>query len=563
MEMVWTIIEIVLQWLYVIRKRQFRQKNIFKLLFFMLLVLCVSTIIHMSMKFFVRDISWENFVNILAIIFFTISIFDLLNMETNKDAFIENLLVYCYLRRINQRTPKQLLKNIIVGIMTIFLIYFMCQEMNLIAVAMNLTLFEIAVVGLVIIYLVLYCLSTVGVIDEKSLYMNKAKISIALFFVLMIIYLMYMKDMSLNQNENICEILIFTIGQISFIQNAIDSYQSAFAIMRRENKKEIDQYLERNMESILYHYCSTQKLYGILSGKQLRMSDITKSNDYDEVYMFFPGLIDAMREEYYKKPFSFKFACEDNEKAMLVFLRVIFNYFRSKFDRGGITNFVVCFCEKGDKLSQWRGYANNGKGVSIGFSERELAQYCEKYKEVMTMEKIKYKTAEEINNIIISTAGLLLAELKNLRDWIGNNFNCVDNELEKYMVLFFTQMLSGVFMKSLQYKNKAFEEENEWRIFFKYPILKKTELVYGGKEHDTVLVEEMVEVLKNKIDFNIMDDDIVAYFPIDLFDISQNPIKEVIMGPNNQILQDDFELLCGKYKYDNVKFCYSNIPYRG
>ena len=33
MEMVWTIIEIVLQWLYVIRKRQFRQKNIFKLLF--------------------------------------------------------------------------------------------------------------------------------------------------------------------------------------------------------------------------------------------------------------------------------------------------------------------------------------------------------------------------------------------------------------------------------------------------------------------------------------------------------------------------------------------------
>ena len=66
----------------------------------------------------------------------------------------------------------------------------------------------------------------------------------------MIIYLMYMKDMSLNQNENICEILIFTIGQISFIQNAIDSYQSAFAIMRRENKKEIDQYLE-NLEKAL------------------------------------------------------------------------------------------------------------------------------------------------------------------------------------------------------------------------------------------------------------------------------------------------------------------------
>lgn len=40
------------------------------------------------------------------------------------------------------------------------------------------------------------------------------------------------------------------------------------------------------MDKILYHYCSTQKMYGIMSRRQLRMSDITKSNDYDEVYMF-------------------------------------------------------------------------------------------------------------------------------------------------------------------------------------------------------------------------------------------------------------------------------------
>ena len=41
------------------------------------------------------------------------------------------------------------------------------------------------------------------------------------------------------------------------------------------------------MDKILYHYCNTQKMYGIMSGRQLRMSDITKSNDYNEVYMFF------------------------------------------------------------------------------------------------------------------------------------------------------------------------------------------------------------------------------------------------------------------------------------
>ena len=42
-----------------------------------------------------------------------------------------------------------------------------------------------------------------------------------------------------------------------------------------------------------------------------------------------------------------------------------------EFDRGGVTNFVVCFCEDGDVLSQWRGYADNGKGCSLGFSVKQ------------------------------------------------------------------------------------------------------------------------------------------------------------------------------------------------
>jgi hypothetical protein len=29
--------------------------------------------------------------------------------------------------------------------------------------------------------------------------------------------------------------------------------------------------------------------------------------------------------------------------------------------------FVACFSEAGDLLSQWRGYANDAQGISIGF----------------------------------------------------------------------------------------------------------------------------------------------------------------------------------------------------
>ena len=75
-------------------------------------------------------------------------------------------------------------------------------------------------------------------------------------------------------------------------------------------------------------------------------------------------------------------------------------------------------------------------------------------------------------------------------------------------------------------------------------------------------INKMVKVLKNKIDFNDLNDDIVPYFPLDLSDISENPIKEVISGPNNHILLKDFQLLCGKYRYNDVAFRYSKIAYR-
>lgn len=300
-----------------------------------------------------------------------------------------------------------------------------------------------------------------------------------------------------------------------------------------------------------------------MSGKQLRMSDITKSNDYDEVYMFFPGIINAMKDEYQKNPFPIEFMGEINERAMSILFQLMYDYFSVEFDKGGVTNFVICFCEEGDKLSQWRGYADNGKGVSIGFSEHELRQYSEKYKDIMALEKVKYKTPEEINDIIICKANFLLDELKGLRKWIEDKLNCNDNRQEKYMIFFFIQMLNMIFMNSLQYKNISFQEENEWRLYFKFPITKKPELIYCEDGSNGETFDEMVEILKNKINFNVLNDDIIPYFPLDLLEISENPIKEIISGPNNRILQKDFQLLCGKYKYNHVAFEHSNISYRG
>ena len=65
--------------------------------------------------------------------------------------------------------------------------------------------------------------------------------------------------------------------------------------------------------------------------------------------------------------------------------------------------FGVLPCHHAINAHSSRSAADNGRGVSIGFSEQELRQYSEKYKDIIAIEKVKYKTAEEINDIIVAT----------------------------------------------------------------------------------------------------------------------------------------------------------------
>ena len=46
----------------------------------------------------------------------------------------------------------------------------------------------------------------------------------------------------------------------------------------------------------LYHYCSNDKSYSILASKSIRLSDIQKSNDYRELNLFFPKILDYIEE---------------------------------------------------------------------------------------------------------------------------------------------------------------------------------------------------------------------------------------------------------------------------
>ncbi len=318
------------------------------------------------------------------------------------------------------------------------------------------------------------------------------------------------------------------------------------------------------MDKLVYHYCDNYKMANILSGKTLRMSDITKSNDYEEVKMFFPGILDAIEDEYRKDEFPLQYMDRTNRDALGKLLEWEYDILRYEFDRGGVTNFVVCFCEEGDVLSQWRGYADNGKGCSLGFSVKELEDYCNTYKGILRFEQVDYKTVKEINVTIVEEALKVLNELRGLRNWIVENLPSLNEEkIDKMFQYYFHQMISSVLMSSLKYKNETFKEEQEWRLFFSQQIYKYAKWIYGDEEIETIVYDDMLKVIKNRIEFNVTSDDLIPFYPIKFTEISPNPIKQVIVGPQNKIMEKDFSLYVASNKLNYIDFKYSRISYRG
>ena len=316
---------------------------------------------------------------------------------------------------------------------------------------------------------------------------------------------------------------------------------------------------------MLYHYCDNKKMANIIAGHTLRMSDITKSNDYEEIQLFYPYIMTAIEKEYKMNPFSLDYKGEKDFEALKRLLHVTHKLVNIEFDVGEMTSFVVCFCEEGDVLSQWRGYADSGKGGAIGFSLEELKEYCKLYDGIITLAKVKYISREELQSVIADKAKEVLLNLQNDIGWIADKFSMFDDG-EEYNILLQTRMLhiiKKVLISSLEYKHESFSEEKEWRIFFSEEITKNPQWLFADEEDSIMKYHHVIPKLKNKIEFNITDNDMIPYYPIDLYDISSEPIKEIILGPKNNILERDFELYAAKYNMKNIVLRLSEISFRG
>ncbi len=239
------------------------------------------------------------------------------------------------------------------------------------------------------------------------------------------------------------------------------------------------------MKNTIYHYCSLQSFESIIKNKTLRLSNCFKTNDSLEMNWIFSLLEDS--------------GCLDSN--LLAVLKTAYNirletYFRPH---------MICFSRESDLLSQWRGYANDGKGVCIGFN----LDYFKKSKLLdenrdFEIYKVKYANMldSELNFLYEYSSDLLLSEL----------------EVKKDPQIIY-ELVKKIYDLGVFYKNPAFKEEKEIRFVHGYPEM--------AAEPDMFNFVFNEDNMKSYIDISL---NFKELFPV---------IDEIIIGPKCKILSED------------------------
>lgn len=273
---------------------------------------------------------------------------------------------------------------------------------------------------------------------------------------------------------------------------------------------------------ILYHYCSPETFLAICTGKSLRLSDLAAMNDFME-----------MRWGYQMWERAAKEVSDITGQELLDDIGEILSDMRIL-----TVPLASCFSTHGDILSQWRAYAADGVGYSIGFRGADLGQLAAQ------MLRVSYDEAQQ------------LSELKELI----RSIHSVEEEETEKRGEGFKNICFRLAWDLAAFKNPAFSEESEVRLVHVIghkPSNKTAKLEDGGGgAFGKPLPPQQVKFrMKGSmpvpyIDFDFSDEGRVA------------PIFEVKLGPKNDANPLSISIFLESLGLPNVEVTRSNASYR-
>ena len=289
-------------------------------------------------------------------------------------------------------------------------------------------------------------------------------------------------------------------------------------------------------DNLVYHYCNESVFKEIIQKKTLRFSDITKSNDSAELRWittyFEPIFIEELKKA--NENSAFRKAYQN------VNLATFFHKFNDTFFVKALYGeekffwfYASCLSLEGDMLSQWRGYADDGKGFSIGFNREIFENYYTRGYDLLSVHigEVEYDEKKHID-IVKECIKKLFDDLYSAAE----KKELDDNRIRHI----FLDCFKAMTVKAAFIKNPFFREEKEWRM-----------CVWTLRELDD---SNEIPLFRNGVnekytlEYKKRDNGDVTYFDLKF---APDTIRQIILGPKNKIDLSELD----KFLKDNGVEC--------
>ncbi|WP_165505272.1 DUF2971 domain-containing protein [Rhizobium leguminosarum] len=278
-----------------------------------------------------------------------------------------------------------------------------------------------------------------------------------------------------------------------------------------------------------YHYCSASAFFHIIKNKSVWLSSLTASNDSMEG-KWLSNIIGIA---------AHRWGISEFERPPLISL---VRDIEHNLDCLGF-----CMSEAADSLSQWRGYADDGAGFGIGFSDTFIEEFTDPDDPLVFAQKIVYKVEDQLKLLEPISAQIVQAirdgafssagrggllgpvktdeeretEQKRYKEAHGRLFKAITSDIQ----LFF------------KIKNAAFSEEQEWRL------------------------SRMAIKPLNDLEFRVTGPKVIPYLEQSFAEIN-DPITDVLIGPKNPNPKDVVIGFLARHGFDHVFVDTSGASYR-
>lgn len=275
-----------------------------------------------------------------------------------------------------------------------------------------------------------------------------------------------------------------------------------------------------SLPDTLYHYCGSSAFASIIKTRSIRLSSLNLSNDSLEGRLV-RSLVLELAADNSLNPDDLNRL----DRALQICEEKLYGL-------------GFCLSENGDLLSQWRGYADNAHGISIGFNPEYLQSLAKQNADSnlqFQICQVKYDKPEQLAIVHPAYDEICLALKNDAFPASPNDRTQQQDEARGHFVANMRVLIQNLF----QLKSAAFREEQEWRL-----------VSLAGLNPSEVH------------QFHSDRGKVTPYMELQLNEEPLWPVSEVILGPKHETPPSIIGAMLKQFGFGEVQVRKSQTSYR-